>query len=146
MAKQAAFDQRMQELADHVGGGKVIGRIRFDQSYAEEQHEDMALRHPGGGEAKFLYNALQTVGRRFPARIAAELYDTIPRNTMLEVSREVGEDAQRRAPIWTGDLRASMAIDILDAGAIVYRQPPVRKRLTAKELEEKSKRRDWKKR
>lgn len=146
MPRYAEFDQRMQELMDHVGGGKVVARIRFDQPYAEEQHEDMTLRHPGGGQAKFLYNALQTEGRKFPARIAAELYDTLPRNTMLEVAREVGADAQRRAPVWTGDLRDSMAIDILDGGAYVFRQPPVRKRLTDKELEAKSKRRDWKKR
>ena len=48
------FAQRMELLSRQVGNGFCVGKVIVDQVYAKYQHEDLALRHPRGGTAKYL--------------------------------------------------------------------------------------------
>lgn len=48
------FAERMAILSKQVGDGFCVGKVIVDQVYAKYQHEDLALRHPRGGMAKYL--------------------------------------------------------------------------------------------
>lgn len=43
--------------AVELNGDQITGEIRFTEKYAAKQHEDVSLRHPQGGEAKYLEKA-----------------------------------------------------------------------------------------
>lgn len=52
------FGTRIDELANKVGSGFCVGKVVVDQIYAKYQHEDLRLRHPRGGQAKYLSTPL----------------------------------------------------------------------------------------
>lgn len=60
---------RAGEVTAH-GDGFVIS---FSTPYAAKQHEDMRLRHPRGGQAKFLENELKAAIPRLEGIIASEV-------------------------------------------------------------------------
>lgn len=49
----------------NVKGGEVEGIVGFAEPYSLQQHEDMSLNHPRGGEAKFLENPATENERRY---------------------------------------------------------------------------------
>lgn len=52
------FGARMDVLAEKVGTGFCVGKVVVDQVYAKYQHEDLRLKHPHGGQAKYLTTPL----------------------------------------------------------------------------------------
>lgn len=48
----------MDLLSRQVGPGFCVGKVIVDQIYAKYQHEDLALKHPHGGQAKYLTTPL----------------------------------------------------------------------------------------
>lgn len=52
------FAERMDQLSAQVGEGFCVGKVVVDQIYAKYQHEDLALKHPRGGQAKYLTTPL----------------------------------------------------------------------------------------
>lgn len=48
-------------------------RVGFNTPYARRQHEDLTLRHPGGGEAKFLEKPLNRFGPELEQIAAAAI-------------------------------------------------------------------------
>lgn len=52
------FGARMDELSRKVGEGFCVGKVIVDQVYAKYQHEDLSLKHPRGGQARYLAHPL----------------------------------------------------------------------------------------
>ncbi|HEV2172917.1 MAG TPA: hypothetical protein VGR71_05090 [Nitrospira sp.] len=52
------FGERMDVLSRQVGEGFCVGKVIVDQVYAKYQHEDLSLKHPRGGQAKYLITPL----------------------------------------------------------------------------------------
>lgn len=50
---------------------KLAARLTFGTEYAVYVHERTELRHPRGGEAKFLEHAIQRAAARLPSDVAA---------------------------------------------------------------------------
>jgi hypothetical protein len=48
-------------------------QIAFSTPYAARQHEETQWDHPKGGEAKYLENAVKTMGPRWPGFLASRL-------------------------------------------------------------------------
>jgi Bacteriophage HK97-gp10, putative tail-component len=65
-----------------AGGGNITVEVGFGTSYAVAQHESLHYRHPRGGEAKYLENAMtiQAVG------MLGRLVDRIEENVRKGVS------------------------------------------------------------
>lgn len=60
--------------ARDTSDGTVVVELGFGgaaASYAVKQHEDLTLRHPGGGQAKFLESAIDDARAGMAARVAA---------------------------------------------------------------------------
>ena len=56
-----------------VRAGAVVGTVSYNTAYAKRQHEDLTLKHPRGGKAKFLEGNLG----RARAQLLDELEDEI---------------------------------------------------------------------
>jgi hypothetical protein len=117
------FGARMDELIESVGDGELTASVVVDQVYAKYQHERMDLRHPQGGQAKYLsvlhgslQNAMEFVAEDLAAK---QVFDKAPREFQ--------------------DLRQSGHPRVLNGEMIVYDRPPIVHRLTAEELKAKDK-------
>lgn len=53
--------------------GKATSAVSFDTPYAARQHEEIGWNHPGGGEAKYLENAMSAAASRIQEAIAKEI-------------------------------------------------------------------------
>lgn len=123
------FDKRMKEIGERVGDGNLTGRVVFNQVYAQRQHEALHYRHPAGGQAKYLYNALMAgyiPALRDIARVA--LTGGIV-GGMIKGTEDIARDAADRAPFEFADLRNSAHPLVTDGGARVYSRPPIQRRL-----------------
>jgi hypothetical protein len=128
------FAARMDELIEAVGDGALTGSVVVDQVYAKYQHERMDLRHPKGGQAKYLSGPLLENYRAYISRLAqnvlhGSLTGAMERNVEA-LSREVFDKAPR--DFW--DLRESAHPSVLNAGMPVYDRAPVVHRLTPGQL------------
>lgn len=131
------FEARTAELADMVGTGDLTGKVIVDQLYAQFQHEGLDLRHPQGGQAKFLEaplfaNAVDYVRTLSKDVLNGRLVEAMTDN-MEHLSRQVYE----LAPIDFGDLKASGAPQVIDGGTVAYNRAPNVNRLTDEELDAK---------
>lgn len=66
------------ETSVTIGEDEIIGEISFNETYAAYQHEHVELRHPQGGEAKYLEKA------------ALEKYDVIAEKVSAALSALFG--------------------------------------------------------
>lgn len=66
----STFQERMQHLSDTVGEGYLVGKVTVDQVYAQYQHERLDLKHPRGGQAKYLTTPLFHNRNAFLVQIA----------------------------------------------------------------------------
>lgn len=91
--------------------GKMSGRaeVGYEAPYAIYVHENMAMRHPRGGQAKYLTAAL-TAHR---SRLQNQIIDDVRRgvSTVEEALQRAGEDlldeSKKLVPVDTGFLRDS---------------------------------------
>jgi hypothetical protein len=68
-------DPRHGHLQDS-GGVEVLDRaviVFFDAPHAAKLHEDLSLRHPSGGEPKYLENALKSLAHRMEEAVAGHV-------------------------------------------------------------------------
>lgn len=124
----------MDELIEMVGEGTLEGSVVVDQVYAKFQHERMDLRHPNGGQAKYLSGPLLENYRDYVGRLAqnvlhGSLTGAMERN-VEDLSKEVFDKAPR--DFW--DLRESAHPRVLNDGMPVYDRAPVVPRLTPGQL------------
>jgi hypothetical protein len=136
------FAAKMDELAERVGSGKLIGDVVVDQIYAKYQHESLDLRHPRGGQAKYLSQPLLDNRDDYLRRIARTVLDDGGvegmRSSMEDLAGEGGVSS--RAPVLWGDLRRSGAPSVTSDGTEVYARPPHARRLSEQELRDKASR------
>ena len=123
------FESKMRQIAERVGHGSLRGRVVFNQVYAQNQHESLHFKHPAGGEAKYLYNALMSNYRSGLRDIARTALSGGIVGGMISATESIAKDAAQRAPMEFLDLRNSAHPIVTDAGARVYSRPPIQRRL-----------------
>lgn len=130
----------MDELAALVGGGALTGSVVVDQVYAKYQHEVLDLRHPRGGQAKYLSQPLLDNRSDYLNRIARTVLRDGGKEGMQSSMEDLAGDGGvgTRAPILWGDLRRSGHPIVESDGLKVYDRPPHARRLTEEELRAKA--------
>ncbi len=63
---------------DRAGADAVV-EVGFGTVYARRQHEETTWKHPRGGEAKYLWNALQQQRSGMLVRLAERIRDNVDR-------------------------------------------------------------------
>lgn len=132
------FTERIDELLEAVGDGELTGSLVVDQVYAKYQHERMDLKHPNGGQAKYLGGPIMEHAGTYVGRLAdnvlrGSLAAAMERN-MEDLSKEVFEKAPR--DFW--DLRESGHPRVLNGDQVVYDRAPIVHRLSPGELKIKA--------
>ena len=133
----STFFERIRELSDAVGHGKITGRLTVDQAYAQYQHETIELKHPRGGTAHYLRDPLYKNMDEYLRHIAAK---TITPNGseihkgMEDVVEDLSEMVFDNAPrdLWV--LRQSGHPQVSDDNIVVYDRAPHARRLSNEEL------------
>lgn len=138
MAGADSFDARMAELGDRVGEGTVRGSVEVNQAYAQYQHEGLDLRHPRGGQAKYLEEPLYGNHRGYLQDIAHRVLRSGPVQAMADVMEDLSGQVFDHAPVEFMDLRMSGHPTVSRGGAVVYDRPPMQARLTDEQLRAKS--------
>lgn len=118
------FDERAAELAEHVGHGTLRGTVEVDQIYARFQELRLDLRHPRGGQAKYLETALLGSVDSNMRRLADAVPDGDLAAAMAEAMEHVADQVAVLAPTETGALRDSAHPTVTSGGATVYDRPP----------------------
>lgn len=133
------FNERITELQDIVGNGKIRMKVKIDQVYARYQHEDISLNHPRGGQAKYLEQPLFSEHPKYYQRLANNLFRRGGlRRAMIYNAESLGRSASKKAPIEMGDLRNSVNTKVYDRGRITFDKGPIQHRLNKTELRVKS--------
>lgn len=139
MAGSDTFEQRLADLAEQVGEGTLRGSVDVDQVYAQYQHEGLDLRHPRGGQAKYLEQPLFDHHHDYVQALA----DNVLHGSLAAAMEDNVEDLSGRvfelAPIEFLDLRSSGHPMVTSNGGVVYDRAPVQARLTPAELKAKGK-------
>lgn len=94
----------------------------------------MDLRHPHGGQAKFLETALHQ-GNYFD-QIAGAILEGGGRQAMIDATEQLGKDSGALTPKQLTLLAHSDHPTVTDNGAVVYDRAPEVPRLSDAELEE----------
>lgn len=135
---EGKFDTRMAQLAERVGEGTLRGAVEVDQIYARYQHEGLDLRHPEGGQAKYLEQPLYGQHRDYVQRLADHVLDGGLVEAMIDNMESLSLEVYDKAPFEFGDLKASGHPTVLDGDRPAYDRPPNVHRLTKPELRAKA--------
>lgn len=128
------FDDRMAELAARVGRGKLTGSVEVDQVYAQFQHERLDLKHPNGGQAKYLEEPLYANTDRYMERLTEAVLGGDLNQAMIQNVEHLSGQVEKKAPVDLGNLRESGHPVVVSDGVTVYDRAPVQRRLTEQEL------------
>jgi hypothetical protein len=128
------FEQRMQELKQLVGPGKISGITTFDQRYARIQHNNVTYQHPRGGKAFYLRDATTRHQRETLGRIAQEVFRGNTQALMISYVNQVERTASGDAPIELGNLRNSGSVGVKVNSGWIYRKAAKKARMTRAEL------------
>lgn len=134
----ADFVGRIEELIASVEGD-VVGTVVVDQVYAKYQHEGLNLRHPQGGQAKYLAYPLMMKHAVYAKQLADGLLHDGSVSAMKHVVEDLSDQVFKFAPVEFWDLRRSGHPIVNHDDVIVYDRPPLVARLTAAQLKEKDK-------
>lgn len=129
------FGARMDTLNRIVGTGKLEGTVTIDQVYAQNQHETKSFRHPRGGQAKYLEDALKVEGPKILKALASRALapDGLV-GAMTAGQIRLRNRAARLTPRLYGNLKKSGAVTVRDKGMVVMKIPAEVKRLTDAQL------------
>lgn len=130
------FGDRVSELSDLVGHGALAGSVVVDQVYARYQHEELQLRHPRGGQAKYLEQPLHDHHRDYLEAIAAQVLVDGPTEAMVDAMEDLSGQVETHAPVEFENLRESGHPIVTSDGETVYDRAPKQRRLTDDELDE----------
>lgn len=130
----ADFQSRISELSELVGGGDLVGKVVVDQVYAKYQHERLDLKHPSGGQVKYLEDPLYAKADSYLSDIADVVLEGGAANAMTQAMEDLAGAVEKAAPVDLGNLRESGAPSVTDDGSVHYDRPPVQRRLTEAEL------------
>lgn len=138
----STFFDRIDQLAEQVGDGHLVGKIEVDQVYAKYQHERADLEHPRGGKWHYLTDPLLTGAMSSMQTLARHVLEpTGPNAGMEQIVNGLVGDVQEEAPREFDDLRRSGRATVVSNGEVVYDRPPEVPRLTEAQLREKNERR-----
>lgn len=138
MAGSETFDRRMDELAERVGYERIRGSVVVDQVYAQYQHEGLDLKHPRGGQAKYLEQPLYQRAPQYVQEVADSLLTGNPRQALADAMEDLSQQVFELAPIEFLDLRASGHPTVRQGARTVYDRPPMQARLTPAQLRAKN--------
>lgn len=133
-----SFTERLDELAERVGAGTLRGRVEVDQVYAQFQHEGLDLKHPRGGQAKYLEEPLYAKHGRYLERVADAVLDGDLVRAMADGMEDLSDEVERLAPVEFTDLRRSGHPQVEDGPLTAYDRPPAQLRLTEQQLRAKA--------
>lgn len=137
----STFFDRIDELSDAVGHGTLIGKVEVDQRYAEVQERHEEFKHPRGGQAYALRDALIGSSDRMMQTLAARAI-TPDGSELVEAMKDNVEHVSDRyhelAPVEYDYLRRSGHPSVIDEGAIVYDRAPHAARLSDEQLRARS--------
>lgn len=126
------FAERIDVLEELVGEGNLTGKLKVDQVYAHYQHERMDLKHPHGGQAKFLETALHR-GSYFED-IAGRILEGGGRQAMIHAVEDLDDNSAEITPKEATVLARSGHPTVIDNGSVVYDRAPEVPRLSDAEL------------
>lgn len=128
------FEERINELLERVGDGRLRGTVTIDQVYAAYQHFRADLSHRVG-KVRYLSDPLNAEYRSFFQRIADEVLEPGgPVHGMVSAVESLANSAATQTPVDLFNLARSQAITVRDKGAIVYHRDPRQGRLSEAEL------------
>lgn len=149
---------------DMGGGGTITAQLVVDQVYSRYQHERLDLRHPRGGQAKYLEEPLLASADHYMQRIARDLITeggSELQSAMIDIAEDMSQLVEDHAPREWHDLMYSgapsvtetrlKASSVLGAGSefytreghTLYSRPPKVRRLTEEELRQKARAKDF---
>ena len=136
------FGEKMDDLSRIVGNGPLLGSVVVDQIYAKYQHEGLDLKHPRGGQAKYLSQPLLDNRDDYLRRVADTILDDGGKKGMESAMEDLSGTGgvATHAPVLWGDLRRSGHPSVHSDGAMVFDRPPGARRLTEQELRDKARR------
>lgn len=130
------FVRRIGELIKKHEGGNLRGEVIVDQVYAKYQHENLALKHPAGGKAKYLWDPVRDDAPKTMQQLANRTLRGDPEVAMRRAVERWAKGVFEQAPVeGSPDLKNSAHPRVKKGGKIVYDRPPVRGRRTEKEIE-----------
>lgn len=136
----AEFADRIDELLELVGDGKLVSHVEVDQIYARYQHEGLDLIHPEGGKARYLADPLYSKYREYLQGLADHVLDE--HDPVMQEAKKIAEDLSQQvyehAPFEFGDLKASGHPSVYSDDELVYDRPPMVGRLSKEDLKHKS--------
>ena len=134
------FAARISELRARVGRGPLVGTVVVDQVYAKFQHEDLTLKHPRGGQARYLGQPLLDNRNDYLERIAKTMLEDGGVDGMRSAVEDLAGEGgvMTHAPVLWGDLRRSGHPMVTSDGHPVYDRAPLARRLSEEELAAKA--------
>lgn len=129
------FVKRTNELIKKYRG-TLQGKVVVDQIYAQNQHENLSFKHPGGGP-KFLTKALFQQMNKTMQSLANNFPSGNQNQAMAQGMERVSKGVYNNAPREFQDLRNSGAPSVKERGKYTYRRDPVVRRLTKAQLKAK---------
>lgn len=128
------FGDRIDELIESVGEGKLVGSVVVDQVYAKYQHERMDLQHPRGGQAKYLGGPVLENMHTYMQKLADNVLHGSLTGAMTSNVEALSKEVFDKAPREFWDLRESAHPSVTNDGVPVYDRPPIVHRLSKGEL------------
>lgn len=160
-----SFAEGIDQLQRDMGGsGSITAACVVDQVYAHYQHDRLDLRHPRGGQAKYLEQPLLANADHYMQRIARDLITESGselQSAMIDISEDMAGLVEDHAPREWHDLMYSAAPSVTESrlkassvlgagsefytreGHTLYSRPPKVRRLTEEELRQKARARDF---
>jgi hypothetical protein len=133
--EMGTFQDRVDELIERVGTGRLQGKLEVDQIYAHFQHEDLRLKHPRGGSAKYLEQPLFSNAQSYLEWLARFTLEPEGPKTGMEYAMEhLSGQVEMHAPVEFAHLRHSGHPTVQDEEQVVYDRPPIARRLTEEEI------------
>lgn len=135
-----SFLERIDELADRVGRGDLVGIVNVDQVYAAVQHEGYWVSGPMAGHSihrghlKYLEGPLYSHADQYCGQIADRLLEQGPDDAMIDNVKNLVTQVLINAPVQLDNLRRSASGRVTSAGDTIWEQPAEVPRLSREEL------------
>ena len=110
------------------------GRVVVDQLYAQFQHEDLALHHPRGGQARYLAAPLYENATAYMDHLALTVLEDGGKDAMREITEDLCDQVFDAAPLLFGNLKRSGHPTVEDGGVVIYDREPDAHRLSEEEI------------
>lgn len=128
------FIQRIDELLERVGNGRLRGTVQVDQIYAKYQHEREDLHH-SVGNAHYLSRPLNEHHAQYFQEMADKVLDSGGIvSGMVSSCESLANSTTSQTPVEQFNLARSNSVTVRDQGSVVYHRPAQQRRLSDEEL------------